>query len=160
MNNQFAAEDPPTNLETGTLIFWDPVIRRALTEQSALQWICSAKPVFGRIFDISLIAKVGEGWYLSDSSQTPGAFAYPIHIRFATDPALYLDQSVEAISPLHREHGKEGPARSFRKKLYFVQRLEIPRDSRHISGRLVYEVFKNEVKQPTADTPFSIPLKD
>jgi hypothetical protein len=148
------------NNETGTLIFWDPVIRRALTEQSALQWICSAKPVFGRIFDVSLIAKVGEGWYLSDRPQKPGAFTYPVNIRFALDPELHVDRDVEAVSPLRRQHDKKGFYGSFRNKLYFVQRLEIPRYRQHITGRLVYEVFKNEVKEPTAYTPFIIPLKD
>jgi hypothetical protein len=158
MDNEFATSDAMARLETGTLIFWDPVIRRALTEQSALQWICSSKPVFGRIFDISLIAKVSEGWYLSDSAQTPRAFAYPTHIRFALDPELYLDGAVEAISPLRRQQGGVWP--SFRKKMHFIQRLEIPRNKLCVSGLLVYEVFKNEVKQPTAYTPFSIPLKD
>jgi len=146
--------------ETGTLIFWDPVIQRALTEQSALQWICSAKPVFGRIYELCLIAKVAEGWYLSDSPQTPGAFAYPVDIRFALDPELSYDGEVEPINALRRCAGKERPYTSFRRKLYFVQRMEIPRYVQRLSGRIVYEVFKNEVKQPTAYTPFTIPLKE
>lgn len=160
MFNELIMKDSLEKVETGTLIFWDPVIQRALTEQSALQWICSARPVFGRIYDLCLIAKVAEGWYLSDRPQTPGAFAYPVNIRFALDPELFFDRELEAISPLQRQHGKEGPYLSFRKKLYFVQRVEIPHDKQRLSGRIVYEVFKNEVKQPTAYTPFSILLKE
>lgn len=157
--DDFTMKDSLAKEETGTLIFWDPVIQRALTEQSALQWICSAKPVFGRIYDLCIIAKVAEGWYLSDRPQTPGAFAYPVNIRFALEPELQFDRGVEALIPLQRQRDKESPFISFRKKLHFIQRLEVPMDRPRLTGRIVYEVFKNEVKQPTACTHFSIPLK-
>jgi hypothetical protein len=159
MMDELTMKDSLEKVETGTLIFWDPVIQRALTEQSALQWICSAKPVFGRIYDLCIIAKVAEGWYLSDRPQTPGAFAYPVNIRFALDPELSFDREVEALTPLQRGRGKENPYVSFRKKVHFVQRLEVPMDKSRLTGSIVYEVFKNEVKQPTAYTRFSIPLK-
>ena len=144
--------------ETGTLIFWDPIIRRALTEQSALQWICSAKPVFGRIYDLCLIAKVSEGWYLSDRPQTPGAFAYPVNLRFVQSPAFIIDNEIESMGETRLL--KDAPYQPFRRKLSFTQRVEVPRGRSVLSGRIVYDVFKNEVRQPTAHTSFSIPLKD
>lgn len=150
--------------EQGTLLFWDPIIRRALTEQAALQWICSAKPIFGRIYDLYLVAKVGEGWYFTDQPQTPGAFAYPVNIRFALEPELFLDKDVEPLSELQRINElqrKEEPLHaSFRKKLTFVQRVEIPEGKLSLNGKLVYEVFKNETMQPTGCTNFKILLKD
>lgn len=145
-------------VETGTLIFWDPVIRRALTEQSALQWICSAKPVFGSIYDLCLIAKVAEGWYISDRPQTPGAFAYPVNLRFAQPPSFQFDGIVEAMSPLDGRPDEH--AQPFRRRLCFTQRVEIPQGRGVLSGHIIYDVFRNEVRQPTAHTPFSIPLKD
>lgn len=145
-------------VETGTVIFWDPAIRRALTEQSALQWICSAKPVFGSIYDLCLIAKVSEGWYISDRPQTPGAFAYPVNLRFAQPPAFRFDCAVETMSPLESRLLKQ--VQPFRQKLCYTQRVEIPRGHAVLSGQIVYDVFKNEVRQPTAHTPFSIPLKE
>jgi hypothetical protein len=146
--------------ERGTLIFWDPVIQRALTDQSALQWICSAKVAFGRIYDLCLIAKVGEGWYLSDHKQTPGAFAYPVNIRFALDPEIYYDKDIAVISPLKRKIIAEEKITPFRRKLYFTQRLEIPFGKEKLSGCILYDVFKNEVSQPAARTHFSILLKE
>ncbi len=144
--------------EQGTLLFWDPIIRRALTEQAALQWICSARPVFGRIYDICLVAKVGEGWYFTDQPQTPGAFAYPVNIRFALEPELFLDKDVEPLSGLQRKEDPIGA--SFRKKQTFVQRVEIPEGKLSLTVKLVYEVFKNETMQPSGCTNFRILLRD
>jgi hypothetical protein len=147
-------------VETGTLIFWDPIIRRALTEQSSLQWIFSAKPVFGRIYDLCLIAKVSEGWYISDRPQTPGAFAYPVNLRFAQPPVFQFDCAVESMNPEGGRLLKQTQCPPFRRKLCFAQRVEVPRGRAALTGQIVYDVYKNEVRQPTAHTPFSIPLKE
>src|SRR5580698_3680410 len=152
MINDFIMKDSLEKVEQGTLIFWDPVIQRALTDQASLQWICSAKPVFGRIYDLCLMAKVGEGWYLSDRPQIPGLFAFPVGIRFAQAPEIILDQDVEIVTPLQRRHNLEDPFTSRLKKVCFVQRVEISRGKKSLGGLIYYDVFKNEVKQPTGRT--------
>ena len=160
MINDFTMKDSLEKVEQGTLIFWDPVIQRALTDQASLQWICSAKPVFGRIYDLCVIAKVGEGWYLSDRPEISGLFAFPGNIRFASNPEIILDQEVEIITPLQRKRNLEDPFTSQLKKICFVQRLEIPRGKKALGGLIFYDVFKNEMKQPTGRTHFNIVLKD
>jgi len=73
---------------------------------------------------------------------------------------MFYDADVEVISPLQAKRGLEKQVTSFRKKLYFGQRLEIPRGKNRLNGSIVYEVLKNEVMQPTARTNFSILLKE
>lgn len=145
--------------EKGTLIFWDPIIQRALTDQSALQWICSARVVVGRIYELYLIAKVGEAWCLSDRKQ-PEAFAHPVNIRFAQNPGIYYDKDIAIVSPLKRKAIPGEKNLLFRRKAYFTQRLEIPFGKDKLSGCIQYNVFKNEVPQPAARTHFNILLKE
>jgi len=146
--------------EKGTLIFWDPVIQRALTDQSALQWICSARVVSGRIYELCLIAKVGEAWCLSDRKQPPEAFAHPVNIRFAKNPGIYYDKDIAIVSPLKRKVIPGEKDLLFRRKAYFMQRLEIPFGKEKLSGCILYDVFINEVPQPAARTHFNILLKE
>ena len=146
--------------EQGTLLFWDPVIQRALTDQSALQWICSARLMFGRIYDLSLIAKVGEGWYLSDQPTASRVFAHPVSIRFALQPEIFYDNDVEVLTPLQRRVSRREDNASFTRKFYFTQRIEIPFRKDALSGCILYDVLAGEVLQPAARTHFSILLKE
>lgn len=116
--------------------------------------------MFGRIYELSLIAKVGEGWHLSDQPTASRVFAHPVSIRFALQPEIFYDNDVEVLTPLQRRASPDEDNASFRRKLYFTQRIEIPFRKDALSGCILYDVLTGEVLQPAARTHFRILLKE